>query len=120
MHYYLNTNIMPEDEKVKMSVATKTKTVETIPEVKGVEVSKGEVPRRKVKTRRDAKTTTYGSKNLEAEKKKLAKEGGAYVTSEEYYPITQRTYVLETKRKGSSKGYKIVAGKHFKARTIVK
>jgi len=68
---------------------------------------------------------TTNSKNLTKEQGRLKKAGenkesAAMLTSEEWKPITGRTYDMETRRKGSSKGYKIVAGKHFKSFPIVK
>jgi len=68
-----------------------------------------------------AKKTTTNSKSIEQEKANLkAAKEYAYITSIEYRPITKRTYELETKRKGSTKGYKIVKGRFFKAFLIVK
>ena len=74
----------------------------------------------RVKTRAKAKTTTTGSKNLAAEKKRIAKKSGSYVTSKEDRPISKRTYELETKRKGTTKGYRKSKGKYYKSETVVK
>jgi len=65
---------------------------------------------------------TVNSKNLEEEQKRIkdSKKSAAMITSVEWKPITQKTYQFETRRKKSTKGYRISGGKHFKAYTIVK
>jgi len=45
---------------------------------------------------------------------------GAKLESIEYFPITKRTYELETKRKGSTSGYKKEGNKYYKSTKIVK
>ena len=50
---------------------------------------------------------------------------GARLESVEYFPITKRTYELETRRKGSTEGYKVTRDKsgrvkYYKAVLIVK
>lgn len=74
------------------------------------------------KRKRSVPKRTVGSKDLEKTKKEhsKAKKSSAYITSQEWAPITPRTYALETKRKGSTKGYKKIGNKHYKARTVVK
>lgn len=42
--------------------------------------------------------------------------GKGKLTSTRLVPITKRTYNLETKRKGSTKGYKVKDGKYYKER----
>jgi len=105
--------------KPKITVKTKTRA-KAKPGVKGKAKVGTSATKTKVKTRRKSKTTTTGSKSLKAEERRLQKEDGAYLMSERLHPITERTYNLETKRKGSKAGYKKSGGKFYKIRTTVK
>lgn len=73
----------------------------------------------KVKTKSQARPTTGRSENVQKLEADLKKPGShAYITSSEWAPISDRTYVLETKRKGSTEGYKQIAGKYFKENIV--
>lgn len=73
-----------------------------------------------VRTKRRGKATSTGSKNRAAEERRIAESPGSFVLSTDYRPVTKRTYELETKRKGSTKGYKVENGKYFKGFDTIK
>ncbi len=69
----------------------------------------------RVKTKRKPTISkkSYGTLTEKQEKKILSKNG-ATLTTYNKVPISKRTYELETKRKGSVKGYGKTNGKYYK------
>lgn len=65
---------------------------------------------------------TKTSKNAEHAYKlyNSSRKASAVLQFIEYRPITKRTYELETKRKGTTEGYKVVDNKYFKLILVIK
>lgn len=85
---------------------------------KGVVKSKAKAG---VKTSRKRTTSksSYSSMSEAQAKKYRKKSGTATLESTHKVPITKRTYDLETKRKGSKKGYHKINGRYSKDRTNI-
>ena len=84
-------------------------------------VKKKETPKYKgrVKLKKTASSLTRGGLTEKKAKKVLA-SGKATLTSSNRVPITKKTYSLETKRTGSTKGYEVKDGKYYKLKKIIK